>query len=72
MILTDSSARNAKKRSCVSVFFAFFCGSHLWLRRKPRWVYPCPSVVKKLCALAFLLFNFRGQNPALAEACRLV
>ncbi|MGO9001942.1 MAG: hypothetical protein ACLPYZ_15625 [Limisphaerales bacterium] len=27
--------------------FAFSCGYSLWLRRKPRWVNPCQSVVEK-------------------------
>jgi len=33
----------------VSALFAFFCGSHTWLRRQPRQVYPCESVVQTFC-----------------------
>src|SRR5688572_29815116 len=35
----QENTRNTKKRSCVSAFYAFFCGSHLWLRRQPRQVH---------------------------------
>jgi prepilin-type N-terminal cleavage/methylation domain-containing protein len=37
--LPQENAKNTKKKSSVSAFFAFFCGYPVWSRREPRWVH---------------------------------
>ena len=44
------NAKNTREVAYIFAFLAFSCGYSLWLRHKPRWVYPCPSAVKNRTA----------------------